>query len=83
MEFTPGPWRIGRLCDALVSDSEQHLPSRGEGSKKYYGGYLIAESIAPQNAELIRRAPEMYNLLVKISRQYPNLNYMITSVIGD
>jgi hypothetical protein len=53
---TEGPWRAGRGC--VVAD--QPVPEMGgSDAVEYYGGHLVAESIAPQNIPLIAAAPEL------------------------
>ncbi len=58
---TTGPWRIGKAA-AVVSDHP--VPEiHGSDSLDYYGGHLIAESIAPQNLAIIAASPEMLDCL--------------------
>lgn len=60
---TQGPWRAGRGC--VVADHP--VPEMGgSDAVDYYGGHLIAESIAPQNIPLISTAPEMLALLQEL-----------------
>ena len=55
---TPGPWRIGASCGAVVADHP--IPEiRGSEAVEHYGGHLVAESIAPQNRPLIASAPDL------------------------
>lgn len=54
----PGPWRIGRIKSTVVCDSRVEGP-RGANDTAYYGGNLISESVAPQNARLIAAAPAL------------------------
>jgi hypothetical protein len=58
-EFTPGPWRLG-YGHAVVADSTEGLTIRGSTEPEYYGGNMIAESVAPANCHLISAAPELY-----------------------
>ena len=54
---TPGPWRVG-ACGSVVADHP--IPElSGSDEVEYYGGHLVAESIAPQNMALIAAAPEL------------------------
>ena len=60
---TPGPWRVGSNSGAVISDrSIEHGPN-GCDCVDYYGGHLIAESIAPCNRNLIAAAPELLDAL--------------------
>lgn len=60
---TPGPWRQGSPLDAVVSDSptcRDYLTRyTSDDEREHYGGYLIAESIAPQDRALIIAAPDL------------------------
>lgn len=86
--FTKGPWRKGKIAGAIVADYPPSMalfpaPEYAEREREYYGGYLIAESISPENVSIICAAPDMYealkqlldeNLLVELAcliRQYP------------
>ena len=61
MSHTPGPWKIGR-CGSVVADEPINEIS-GSDDVEYYGGYLIAESIAKKNATLIAAAPDLLQAL--------------------
>jgi hypothetical protein len=73
---TPGPWRKGISSASVVSDTQptyrkEHPSHYGYGSfeeanaaeVKAYGGYLIAESICPENQDVIAAALELYEVL--------------------
>lgn len=65
-KHTPGPWRIGKNYGAIVSDSEEGLGlpgACGPGAVEAYGGYLVCESVALANAEVIAAAPDLLRLL--------------------
>lgn len=67
--FTPGPWRANRhtVVSDTKPDSANYSPLYTEEMEKAaYGGYLIAESIAPENCAIIAAAPEMYRALETI-----------------
>lgn len=56
---TPGPWREGKTSDSIISDSGDGVGGRDRSSFDYYGGYVIAESVAPCNKPLIMAAPAL------------------------
>ena len=61
-QHTPGPWRRGKIGGCVVADHP--VPEiGGSDAVDYYGGHLIAESIAPQNVPLIAAAPELLDAL--------------------
>lgn len=57
-KHTPGPWRQGKACDSVVSDFPIGTIA-GADDVKYYGGHLIAESVASQNRPLVIAAPAL------------------------
>ena len=59
---TKGPWRVNERLLAIVSD-EPCTDILGAENVEHYGGYLIAESIAPRNLSIIAAAPEIYAAL--------------------
>ncbi len=66
-QHSKAPWRAGNVGDAVVSDErlrEQYPPHYSpEEEVEWYGGYLVAESIAPQNRPLIIAAPDLLEAL--------------------
>ena len=68
-EHTPGPWRISPkscLYGAVVADTSTRTraATADEAAQDVseiaaYGGYIIAESIAPRNRLLIAAAPDL------------------------
>lgn len=62
---TPGPWKAGKPCDSVIADKfpdgeySLDMRERMEREIEYYDGYLIAESIAPNNRSLIIAAPDL------------------------
>lgn len=64
-KHTPGPWRFGNRSDDVVADTNAGH-SDDEGSLAFYGGHLVAESIAPRNRPLIAAAPELLEALQAI-----------------
>lgn len=74
MAQTPGPWRIGKTGDSIISDSvintdpSSDLLHREQIYLDHYGGYPIAESIFNQDdLELIAAAPEMKKQLNQLA----------------
>ena len=54
---TPGPWRRG-TNGGVVSDYP--VPEiGGSDAVEFYGGHLIAESVAPRNEPIIAAAPDL------------------------
>jgi len=69
-KHTKGPWRLGGAPSgrgsmagtAVVADHP--VPGiGGSDAVDYYGGHLVAESIAAQNLHVIAAAPEMYDFI--------------------
>lgn len=69
-KHTSGPWHISsHSCEygSVVADTPCREPkserdvARDLDEVNSYGGYLIAESIAPQNRPLIAAAPALYD----------------------
>lgn len=61
-KHTQGPWRAGSGTGgkgAVVADTLPAGALGGSDAVDYYGGNLIAESIAPENIHLIAAAPEL------------------------
>lgn len=59
---TAGPWRIGK-CGAIVADFPIQGGVPGTSDTESYGGYLIAETVAPENAPLVAAAPRLLRAL--------------------
>lgn len=61
-KHTPGPWRAGSGTGgkgSVVSDWLAVGALNGSDAIDYYGGNLIAESVAQENIPLIAAAPEL------------------------
>lgn len=60
MKHTKGNWNVGRP-GTVISDEMDELPKgSGYDDTDYYGGYLIAESIARNaDAKLMAAAPDL------------------------
>lgn len=67
LKHTPGPWRAGTgrggKVGSVVSNQLAVGALGGSDAVDYYGGNLIAESIAPENVQLIAAAPELLEAL--------------------
>jgi hypothetical protein len=64
--FTPGPYRLGR-AHTIVADVLPECPLGGSEDTTYYGGYLIAESVAECNRPLLAASPEMFAALEELA----------------
>lgn len=58
-KHTPGPWMKGKAGDSIVSDNPVESGPPGCDVLEYYGGHLIAESVASCNQDLIYAAPDL------------------------
>ena len=68
-QHTPGPWRHSTQGRFAIVVGDHPVPGvKGSDEVAYYGGHLIAESVAPQNAPLIAASPDLLALV----RQYRN-----------
>ncbi len=73
MEHTKTPWRIGKQAGMGSVVADEPVPEiNGSDSVDYYGGHLIAESIAPRNAEFIVRACNAHDQLVTLLKAADN-----------
>ncbi len=67
MTHTPGPWRRSKATfQAVVCDTSNGLIGCTDAEVEVYGGYLVAESIAPCNLNIIAAAPDMLDALKTI-----------------
>lgn len=63
-----GTWRVGNSGSCVVSDVP-NLPGRvgsGEDDVKYFGGYLIAESVSNENVTIIAQSNRMFEIVKDI-----------------
>ena len=67
VQHTPGPWRPGKNSDSVVADVPVEHGPGGSDAIEYYGGHLVAESVAPCNRPIIAAAPSMYDALHQIA----------------
>ena len=73
MEHTKTPWRIGKPSQMGSIVADEPVPEiRGSDAVSHYGGHLIAESIAPRNAEFIVRACNAHDHLVALLKAADN-----------
>lgn len=64
LKHTPGPWRIGRK-GCVVADVP--VPEMGgSDAVDYYGGHMVAESIADKNGLVIAAAPELLDVVIMV-----------------
>lgn len=66
---TQGPWRAGSGTGgkgSVVSDQLAEGALGGSDAVDYYGGNLIAESVAQENIPLIAAAPELLAVLQEL-----------------
>jgi hypothetical protein len=63
MTHTPGPWRVGKVGEVVVADLPFEGAPDGYDAIDHYGGYLVAESVAPGNRLLIAAAPDLLEAL--------------------
>lgn len=66
MQHTKTPWRVGAPSQMGSVVADEPVPEIcGSDAVDYYGGHLIAESIAPRNAEFIVRACNAHEMLIE------------------
>lgn len=67
MQHTKTPWRVGKPTQMGAVVADEPVPEiGGSDCVDFYGGHLIAESIAPRNAEFIVRACNAHEQLVHV-----------------
>jgi hypothetical protein len=65
-EHTPGPWRAGKTSDSVVADVPPQFAGCHKDAEAYYGGHLIAESVARHNRPLVIAAPMLLGAAERI-----------------
>lgn len=55
MTHIPGPWIDGKTADSIIAPAGRCVADIEE----WYGGYVVAESIDPENKPLIKAAPDL------------------------
>lgn len=70
MDHSKGIWKVGNNHGVVVTDcGDGFQESTGHAAVDYYGGYLIAESVAKkEDAQLIASAPDMLTALIAITK---------------
>lgn len=63
---TPGTWRQADHYGAIVSDKPHPAVVYNAADMAAYGGYLVAESVRPEDRPTICAAPQMLDLLRRI-----------------
>lgn len=94
-ELTAGPWRraVGEIdYGAVVADTSPRLPPETAERAFYdareveaYGGYVIAESIAPQNLAIIAASPDLLaacEMALEALREYGLVCNTITNTMA-
>lgn len=75
VNHTPGPWTEGKTSDSIVTEA-CHCAAKGypvedeHDHHKYYGGCVVAESIAGFNRPLIIAAPELYSAALRFTLEW-------------
>jgi hypothetical protein len=59
MNISKGNWKVGEKADTVITDNGEGFGPYGSDAQKYYGGFLIAESVLPCNRQIIAAAPDL------------------------
>lgn len=65
-QFNQGEWHCGRIPGTIVSNTVSDDMPRNADQVRHWGGYLIAESIAPSNLTLLALSKELYVALTEL-----------------
>ena len=72
--FKKGEWKVGRQGTVVSDTIPENHSNLGHTDVEYYGGYLIAESIANQaDVKLVAAAPDMYDALSRLIEEVGKL----------
>lgn len=63
-----GPWIEAKTDDAIVAPNADRR-AMSPSAFDYYGGFVIAESVAPWNRPIIKAAPEMLTALADLEAE--------------
>lgn len=77
MTHTPGTWQAGKGTGCVISDKvpEDYKSGSGHDAIDYYGGFLIAESVADRDLNLIAAAPDLLAALTAINEYWESGNF--------
>lgn len=83
MQHTKTPWRLGAPSQMGAVVADEPVPEiKGSEAVEHYGGHLIAESIAPRNAEFIVRACNAHDQLVTaVKESHVAIDRLVARVI--
>lgn len=62
-EHTKGPWIRSKAGGTIISEHTNGLGEQGKECTEYYGGNVIAETVAECNMPLIMAAPDMLDAM--------------------
>lgn len=68
MKHTPGPWKLGKTPDSIITDP---TPETRPDLIGWYGGDVVAETVGPNDRHLISAAPD---LLIACQKAYATLD---------
>lgn len=65
-DHTPTPWRLGTAAGSIISNSPVGLSIEvaDENSIKFYDGFIVCESLTPENALFVTRACNNFERLL-------------------
>lgn len=67
MEISKGLWKPGKPWGTIVTEDGSGFPEQSQESLDFYGGNLIAESIAKESdRNLMMAAPDLLKALLEI-----------------
>jgi hypothetical protein len=84
MQHTKTPWRVGKPSQMGSVVADEAVPEiGGSDAVAHYGGHLVAESIAPRNAEFIVRACNSHDQLVAaVKAQHNAIDVLMARLIN-
>ncbi|MCQ4139193.1 hypothetical protein [Chryseobacterium sp. EO14] len=84
-----GNWKIGKNGYCIITNTVNNTISEGyhihdaASELRFYGGYLIAESIHPANQKVIEKSKEMFELLDSLENDDKSIPESIWSKIQE